>query len=278
MDAKTIYRCLEKDFIKKGLSDEWKGLPEKYTTNNFKKRSMGLVFDFTKNITKVYTAVFPETTIINKILKTKETDLLLFVHHPLIWDIRKKNVFHCLSDKQIQKLKDRRISIYNLHVPLDNYSRYSTSVTLAKELGVKIDKKFALYFGAYCGVIGRVKENNIKDLKKKFETILGHKSKLYKYGSEKISENKVAVVAGGGHDKDVLRDLPKDINVLVTGITINNNHSKETHVFSKQRKLNVLGGTHYSTEKFACLAMVKYFEKLGVPSSFVEGKPVMEDM
>jgi hypothetical protein len=39
-----------------------------------------------------------------------------------------------------------------------------------------------------------------------------------------------------------------------------------------------LGGTHYSTEKFACMAMTKYFEKLGLPSEFIEDAPGLADL
>jgi hypothetical protein len=39
-----------------------------------------------------------------------------------------------------------------------------------------------------------------------------------------------------------------------------------------------MGGTHYTTEKPACLAMCDYFQKLGLPAEFIEGEPVMEDL
>jgi len=39
-----------------------------------------------------------------------------------------------------------------------------------------------------------------------------------------------------------------------------------------------LGGTHYSTEKFACKKMCKYFEEKGLPARFIEGEPVMADL
>ena len=50
MKAKEIYERLEKDFIKgKGLSDDWKEIKNsKYLSLNFKKRSMGVVYDFSK--------------------------------------------------------------------------------------------------------------------------------------------------------------------------------------------------------------------------------------
>jgi len=54
--------------------------------------------------------------------------------------------------------------------------------------------------------------------------------------------------------------------------------SHEAHAYARQRGISILGGTHYSTEKFACQAMVKYFTKLGIPAQFIPDIPVMEDM
>ncbi|HOW29318.1 MAG TPA: Nif3-like dinuclear metal center hexameric protein [archaeon] len=280
MNAQNLYDKLEIDFIaRRGLSDDWKEIgTDKYLSPNFKKRSMGIVYDFNTEIKKVYTAVFPESAVLKKILSKKETDVLLFVHHPMVWDITKKSIFTSISEKDLKMMKKRRISVYNLHVPLDNFGKYSTTNTLCKELNIKVETQFAPYFGALCGVVGTIDLENISDIKKRFEKILGHKSMLYKYGTDKLNKYKVAVVAGGGNDLDILEKIPKDCNLFITGITAKNDYSKNAHDFSKKRKLNVLGGTHYSTEKFACIAMVEYFKKLGLPCEFIPGKPVMEDI
>jgi len=39
-----------------------------------------------------------------------------------------------------------------------------------------------------------------------------------------------------------------------------------------------MGGTHYSSEKFACIAMCKDFEKLGLGSEFIADTPSFEDL
>ncbi len=280
MKAQNLYDKLEIDFIiRRGLTDDWKEIgTDKYLSPNFKKRSMGIVYDFSENIKKVYTAVFPEETVIKKILAKKETDVLLFVHHPMTWDITKKSIFTSISEKDLKIFKERRISVYNLHVPLDNFGRYSTTNTLAKELGVKVETQFAPYFGARCGVIGTIDTDKVSDIIKRFEKAVGHKIKFYKYGLEKIKDKRIALVAGGGNNLDILETIPKGINLYVTGITVKNDHSQKAHEYLKKKKINLLGGTHYSTEKFACIAMVEYFKKQGLPSEFIEGKPVLEDI
>ena len=54
--------------------------------------------------------------------------------------------------------------------------------------------------------------------------------------------------------------------------------SIDAHNIAKANRINILAGTHYSTEKFACIKMIEYFQKLGIPGEFVHDSPCMEDM
>lgn len=282
MDSKNLYFYLEKDFVKAKIIDDWsQEIPsiKKYLTPNYKKRFIGLMCDNTKIVKKVYTAVFLSNDVLNFILNKKENNVLLFVHHPATWNICNKDAFILPDKKLLNKCIKKQISIFNFHAPLDNYSKYSTSVTLAKALGLKIIKKFALHKGAYCGVISECNFKKVKDLQKHFTKILGHKTKLCFYGNPSINSKKIAIVAGGGNDRDILKQvLKQNINTFLTGITAKNSYSQEAHQFAKENKINILGGTHYSTEKFACIAMCQYFEKLKIPSEFIEEKPLLEDL
>ena len=50
------------------------------------------------------------------------------------------------------------------------------------------------------------------------------------------------------------------------------------HRLARDHGVNVIGATHYSTEKFACMAMTGYFAKAGVPAEFLEGTWYLEDL
>jgi len=283
MKAAKLYRHLEKDFITPKMSDEWEGHINSisdFISENFKKRSMGLVCDFTTEINRVYTAVFPSKQVLQGILDDNSQDAMLFVHHPAIWDIRKApEVFQQMDRELLQELRNRRISIYNLHVPLDHFGPYSTSTTLAKALGIQPGKPFAPYLGSLCGVFGKTHLEKVNDLKKVFEKSVGHKVRLYPYGDDKIRDRTVAVIAGGGNIIDMLEEIAKaGVNTFVTGITSKNDYSRKAHEFAEEKGINLLGGTHYSTETFACIAMCDYFKQLGLSSNFIRDKPVMEDM
>lgn len=240
---------------------------------------MGLVCDNSTQIEKVYSAVFSSAKVMQSILDKNEHNVLLFVHHPMVWNIRKTPPWHQIDTDLLNKFKDRNISIYNLHVPLDSYGEYSTSATLAKALGIKIEKPFAPYHGGLAGILGYTEMTTMKKLGERFSKVVGHRTSLYQYGSDKIQNNKVAVVAGGGNEVGELTEAANSgINTFLTGVTILNDHSRPAHEFAKEKRINVLGGTHYSTEKFACIAMCYYFKKLGLPYEFIDDTPAMEDL
>lgn len=283
MKASQLYKQLEKDFITPQMSDKWGESVASiadFLSDNFKKRSMGLVCDFAEEVNKVYTAVFPSKKVMQKVLADKVQDAMLFIHHPAIWDIRKAPaVFQPMDRELLGQFKKNRISIYNLHVPLDNYGEYSTSVSLAKALDIKIERAFAPYFGALAGVFGKTDFKTVENLRKKFQEAVGHEVGLYHYGGSEIKGGMVAAGAGGGNELPVLEEIDQaGVNTFLTGISIKNDYSKKAHEFAKKHKINILGGTHYSTEKFACISIIDYFKKLSLPAKFIKDNPVMKDL
>jgi putative NIF3 family GTP cyclohydrolase 1 type 2 len=283
MKAADLYAQLEKDFIIPGMTDDWAKYMTPiadFLTGKYKERSMGLVCGFTMEVKKVYTAVFPSKPVMQAVLDKGERDIMFFVHHPSNWNLAKAPPVFQLMDPQIlEKYRDRRIAIYNLHVPLDNFSEYSTSATLAKALGLTGLTPFYPYYGGLACVYGHTTLKTVSEMREKFAEILGHKAGLYLYGTHEIHNGMVAVAAGGGNIADLHEQLAKDgVNLLVTGVTVEAPFSQEAHGKAREYKINLLGGTHYSTEKPACIAMCGYFRKLGLPSEFIEGEAEMGDL
>lgn len=282
MVAKELYKNLDNDFIKQGLSDDWfQYMPElgTYICDNFKNQNMGLVCDFTEIVNCVYTAVFPSENVIGKILE-KNDKAMLFVHHASIWNLNKSPYgFYNMDASLLDKLREKHISIYCLHVPLDNFSEYSTSKTLADALDLEIIKPFSNYRGSLCGIIGKTKYKTVNELQKKYSEAVGHETKLYQYGDSEIVDNIVGVCAGGGNQAVVVEELiQNNINTFITGISVKNDISASVHELEENNRINVLGGTHYSTEKFACISMCNYFSKLGIEAEFIDDVPCFEDI
>ena len=213
-----------------------------YMTDSFKERSMGLVCDFTDKINTVYTAVFPSDRILNNIFADNPHDAMLFLHH-----------LGCIGEQQCVLCVATSPAIWDFRGSPQRW--------------FQMDNKWV------------EKCKTATELSIVFSSTVGHKTKLYPYGDNDIIDGWVAVVAGGGNDMDVLPAvLEKEVYTLITGITVDNDKYAEVHQYEKDNRINVLGGTHYSTEKFACQRMCEYFSNFGLSAQFVEDTPIFEDL
>ena len=286
MKAIDLYSRMEKDFVVPGITEDWyddtenMSVFDEFICENFKQRSLGLLCDFAEDINKVYTAVFPSDKVLTKILSDDVTDAMIFLHHPLVWEISGPgNAFHPINVELLKRLQKNSISLFNFHLPLDNFGEYATTKTLADALDIKIEKPYNMHNGAVCGIIGVTDCKNVHELNEKYSQVLGHRTKLYQYGEAEIVDGRVSLCAGGGNDISIVKDLIEaDVHVHITGLSIENPYTTESHRLEKEHGINLLGGTHYSSEKFACMAICKYFNKLGLQSEFAEDVPCLEDL
>jgi putative NIF3 family GTP cyclohydrolase 1 type 2 len=284
MKAKKLYARLDEDFSIESLKDDWSFMRfNDYISPSFKKRYMGIVLDNTVEVKKVYTATMPDTDILEKLIQTGKTDILLFSHHAMGYDPTLQGFpFYDIPEDYLSRLKQQRISFYVLHAPLDKNGEYSTSVSLAKNLGLEIIDEFCEYEGIKCGVVCKTDIKNATKLAEYIWSIVGHEVKLIRNGDDVIHDGRVAIAAGGGSVGFAAKELSElGINMYVTGCTRSVPTVEpimEFHRIIKERKINVIGATHYSTEKYACIAMVGYFEKLGIQAEFLEGRYYSEDL
>jgi putative NIF3 family GTP cyclohydrolase 1 type 2 len=284
MNAKELYEKIDRDFEIDKYKDDWSFVEfNKFINPDFRERYIGVMLDNTAEIEKVYTSTFPDTAVLDNILNRNETDILLFCHHAMGYDPTLEGFpFYNIPTDYLKKLKERRISFYVMHIPLDSNGIYSTSVSLAKELKLPITGEFCEYLGCKVGVICETALTRLEDFALHVENIIGHEIKVRQYGDDIIGKKTVAVAAGGGCIDFVAREISKlGINTYLTGCTRpipSFKPNMEFHRKAKENKINVVGATHYSTEKFACMAMVKYFTGLGIEADFIEGKPCMEDL
>ena len=284
MKAKELYSKLDKDFDIENLKDDWSLMSfNDYIIPEFKKNYMGLVLDNMDKVNKVYTATMPDLDILEKLITTNETDILLFSHHAMGYD---PNIvgfpFYDIPEDYLAKLKQQRISFYVLHAPLDKNGEYSTSVSLARHLDLEIIGEFCEYMGIKCGVICKTEQKTATELAEYVGSRVGHEIKLIRNGDDLIRNNRVAIAAGGGSVGFAAQEISElGINMYITGNTRQVPEVEmitEFHRIIKEEKINVIGATHYTTEKYACIAMVRYFEKLGIPAEFLEGKYFLEDL
>ena len=117
------------------------------------------------------------------------------------------------------------------------------------------------YFG-WCKVrvpifiIGTMACRTAEELRSLYSRVVGHETGLYLYGNEDIRGERVAVCPGGGNILDVAHEMAENgIRNMITGVSIVNEYSGGVHAYERRHHFNVFGGTHYSSEKLAPMAM-----------------------
>lgn len=284
MKAKELYKRIDKDFEIDKYEDDWSFVEfNEFINPTFKERYIGVMLDNSDNIEKVYTSTIPDTIVLDKLLARNETDVLLFSHHAMGYDPTLEGFpFYNIPIDYLKQLKEKRISFYVLHIPLDKNGTFSTSVNLAKALQLPVVGEFCEYLGCKVGVICETGFTKMTDFAIHVQNVIGHDVKVRQYGDEIIENRRVAIAAGGGCIDFVARELSElGVNTYLTGLIKpmpSFEPSMEFHRIAKENKINVVGATHYSTEKFACIAMVDYFAGLGMEAEFIEGTPCMEDL
>ena len=284
MKAKELYERVGKDFEIDQYKDDWSFVElNEFINPDFKKRYIGVMLDNADEIEKVYTSTFPDTAVLDNILGRNESDILFFSHHAMGYDPTLEGFpFYNIPAEYLKELKQRRISFYVLHIPLDKNGPYSTAVSLAKALELAVESEFCEYLGCKVGVICKTSFARVGDFALHVQDVIGHQTKIRRYGDDRIRGRRVAIAAGGGCVDFVARELSAlGVNTYLTGCTrpiSSFEPNMEFHRIARESKINVVGATHYSTEKYACMSMVEYFAGLGVEAAFVEGAPRMEDL
>jgi len=136
-----------------------------------------------------------------------------------ILSVEKSKVFQDINPNLLPILKEKKISIYTLHVPLDKNGEYSTTTNLANAIGVHQEGEFYEYFGVNVGIYGTVEVKTPEELAKRLSLKVGHRTKLWKYGSDEIKNQRIALVAGGGNEIDIAQEIIKlGINTYIESI------------------------------------------------------------
>lgn len=266
MKAADIYRKLEEYFKPSECTDYF--------------NKMGIQYHNSKYIKKVYTSTFASNEAISKVLQKKEKNVMIFSHHPAPPRPNENLPYPQISEDIVKKMEDSEVSLFSYHIPLDRNNPYSPSNTLAKALGLKPYDIFYKQYGVYMGVLSKSDFKNIIELKYEIEKLFNHEISFHDYGDRELINGKVAIMAGCAKKTDIYEYLKnREVNTLITGVT-NPAISwvPPIHQEARINRINILGGTHYSTEKFALKALVKFFEEIGIIAEFIEEMPNLLDI
>lgn len=244
-----------------------------FINSDFVSRNTALMTSNSEEVSIILTSVFITEEIVKKSLQYKNA--LIITHHNFDY-FEDERGLQPIKPEYFEELKRNNISIYVAHAPLDTHLVYGTSKSLAELCDIKIEKYFYDYFGAPTALIGSITEISFDEYSKYVQTKLRRPIMTLEKYKEYV--HKVAVVAGGGDLPDILQKV-YDFNcdTLLTGtvehrwnVPFIQEGNKQFHELNRKLKINLIGGTHFGTERPAMIKILEYIEKIGINSKYIE--------
>jgi len=292
MDLIDIVALLDREFDVENVKDDWSWMFDKLfldkSLNSFRVvgHNTGLMIANSQEVNKIYTAFAPSRYVLEAIRLLGITNSLLVVKHPFDWDGRRKGKgFLHFTERDYQLMEGMGISIYSLHTPLDrnrNDKVVSTAYAFAKIIKLKVQEEFGVEGESNpdirLGLIGTVSERKLSNFVKRLNTTLDYKVHLMKANEE---VGTIAVVTGGGFvPRLMLEGKERGVNTYITGIITPNASDYDKKNYGKTLKevtkigLNIIGCSHYLTEKWAMEQSIPYFSSI-CKAEFIEDKEAL---
>ena len=244
----------------------------------YEGRWNGLVVRGADHVERAVTCVFPSDTIVASV----PPRTLLFSEHPIAFEDDVEG-FAPLARETFERLKAEGIGFYHVHAPLDMHPEVSPSRLVAQGLGLTgLDEYYPIADGIPGGAaVAGDSTLTLDALAGRLREVLGAEIPVDVLTRPREGAGRVAVVAGGGADADILTaSLERGCETFVTGNAATRcrlDFVQETvrafRSLADEAGVAVVDATHYGLEKPPQLAMVGWFERLGLPAEFRPGRP-----
>ncbi len=244
-----------------------------FVNEEFVSRQTGLFTCNAEEVDIVLTTVFITKEIVRQASHYRNS--LIFTHHHFDY-FESERGLQPIAREYLEELRSRNISLYVAHAPLDTHQTYGTSRCLATLCGVETEKVFFEYFGAPTAVIGYIEKTMYDDFVQHVQSQLERPYVTQEKHRDTV--RRVAVVAGGGDIPDLLKEVYEDgCDTLLTGtveqrwaVPAVQEGNRRFRSLNQRLGINLVGGTHYATERPAMRKVVDYFGGLGINSRYLE--------
>ena len=243
-----------------------------YAEAGYEGRWNGLMVRGAADVERVATCVFPSDAIVASL----EPRTLLFSEHPL--DFADEPGFLPLARASFETMRERGISFYHVHAPLDMHPEVSPSRLCARGAGLEsLEEYFPIANGIPGGaaVIGDSRLT-VDGLAEAFRAYLGPEIKVHVLTPPRQAAERVAVAAGGGADRSILEaSLERGCRTYVTRNAATNcrldfvqEQVRAFRALAEQEGVALIDAMHYGMEKPPQLAMAEWFTRRGLQAEF----------
>ena len=249
---------------------------ERYATPDFMRRLNGIMLHNANDVECVFTLVFPSDEMLGEVQRRAEgRPALIFTHHPMDFETSGRGLIP-VAEAWLQRLRDAGVSLYAAHAPLDCHDTVSTSRSLARAAGIRIEDVCAGYHGGHAGVIGTVNETPLASFAEGLRGALGVQRIELHRNTDRVRQ--VAVVAGGAAFPPMMQEaIDRGCDTYLTGdFRVRHGgpwaeeHRPGFDAFVEKAPINLIGASHFATEAEVLRhEMLGWFNRLGLPAEFV---------
>ncbi len=244
------------------------GVDWKSTFNpDFLQYFNGLLLKGADEVHRVFLAVFPTDDVLERFIAESEEGDLLFMHHPLLMecgDPRGKwgRGFVPMDKKWLERIKEKKLSVYTCHIPMDLNRQVGTNASIAEALQAQAVDTFAQGYGWIC----EIETTNTDAL---VDSLLDIFSIPYvDFEGKKLQEiSRVAIHAGCGDQVESMREAEaKGAQAYITGeihCHIDNDYGRMRYqqimAYTKETTMSLIGVSHSASEYLVMKTQAKKF-------------------
>jgi putative NIF3 family GTP cyclohydrolase 1 type 2 len=274
LDAYFRVRQVGNDFAWSGLYPEpyWREFAEP----GYEALWNGLMVRGGEEVRRAATCVFPT----DHLLAALEPGTFLFSEHAA--DFTDEAGFFPLARSTFEAMRQRGISFYQVHLPLDVHPEVSPSRLCAGGMGLAdLHECFPVCDLPGGAVVIGQSSLTLTQLAQRLHAFLGEEVPVQVLTRPREQAGCVAVAAGGGADPAALEEsLRHGCTTYVTGnaatrcrLAFAQEGLRAFRTRADEAGVALIDGTHYGTEKPPQLAMVKWFQALGIDAEFLPDVP-----
>ncbi|WP_155922203.1 Nif3-like dinuclear metal center hexameric protein [Bacillus sp. EB01] len=234
----------------------------------------GLMLKGNSIVERVFLAVFPTDKVLERFIEDGNSGDLLYMHHPLLMECGDPKGewgkgFVPIKEKYINKLKEKNLSVYTCHIPLDCHKQLGTNIAIAKKLNAQpiVDDTLNAKneYVLYCTIKKTNTANLISMLENTFEIPY-----VDFEGREVDDIQKVAIVAGCGDVVDWMKEAEENgVQAYITGeihCHIDNDYGRQKYKqmmeYASNTPMSLIGVSHSASEYLVHKTLMKdWFEK-----------------
>jgi putative NIF3 family GTP cyclohydrolase 1 type 2 len=226
----------------------------------FCERFNGLMMRGSETVRTVFCSVSPSEHVLDVFLREGADGDLLFLHHPL--DIESGDPqgplgrgFLPISEAHLDAVRDRRLSVYTCHTPMDLHTELGTTAAIVAAFGGRANGGFWSHGDGNAGAVCDIDPTSTPDLMRRSQQMFEIPYVDFA-GRMHQRVERMAVVAGAGYKVDLMKDAEaRGAQVYVSGEIfdrIDNAYSRrlfqDVQDFALQTTMSLIGVSHASSE------------------------------